>query len=129
MIYLDSGVLIYSTELEGDVGNSVRQRIADSSDQLFCISPLVVMECLVNPLRDKDYRLHDHYQNLFAQLDRVELGEDVFVRAAQLRADSGTGMPDAIHVAAAQRHDCSELWTTDARLAKQYPGFARNVLV
>ena len=43
MIYLDSGVLIYSTELEGDVGNSVRQRLADSSDQLFCISPLVVM--------------------------------------------------------------------------------------
>ena len=87
------------------------------------------MECLVKPLRDKDYRLHDHYQQLFAQLDRVSLGEDVFVRAAQLRADSGTGMPDALHIAAAQRHDCTELWTTDARLAKHYPGFARNVLV
>jgi predicted nucleic acid-binding protein len=37
-------------------------------------------------------------------------------------------MQDAIHVAAAQRHECGELWTTDARLAKQYPGFARNVL-
>jgi hypothetical protein len=31
-------------------------------------------------------------------------------------------------VAAAQRHECGQLWTTDARLAKQYPGFARNVL-
>ncbi len=129
MIYLDSGVLIYSTELDGDMGNAVRQRLADAADQLFCISPLVVMECLVKPLRDKDYRLHDHYQHLFGQFDRVPLGEDVFVRAAQLRADSGTGMPDALHVAAAQRHDCSEMWTTDARLAKQYPGFARNVLV
>jgi predicted nucleic acid-binding protein len=38
-------------------------------------------------------------------------------------------MQDAIHVAAAQRHECGELWTTDARLAKHYPGFARNVLV
>jgi predicted nucleic acid-binding protein len=129
VIYLDSGVLIYSTELDGNVGNAVRQRLAESPDQLFCISPLVVMECLVKPLRDKDYRLHDHYQQLFAKLDRVSLGEDVFVRAAQLRADSGTGMPDALHIAAAQRHDCSELWTTDARLAKHYPGFARNVLV
>ena len=128
MIYLDSGVLIYSTELDGDVGNAVRQRLAESSDQQFCISPLVVMECLVKPMRDHDYRLQDHYHRLFCQLERIPLEQDVFVRAAQLRADSGAGMQDAIHVAAAQRHDCGGLWTTDARLAKQYPGFAHNVL-
>jgi predicted nucleic acid-binding protein len=129
MIYLDSGVVIYSTELDGDVGDGVRQCLAEASDQQFCISPLVIMECLVKPLREHDYRLHDHYQRLFDQLERLPLAEDVFVRAAQLRADSGVGMQDAIHVAAAQRHECGELWTTDARLAKHYPGFARNVLV
>ena len=128
MIYLDSGVVIYSAELDGDVGDGVRQRLAEASDRQFCISPLVIMECLVKPLRENDYRLHDHYQRLFDQLERLPLAEDVFVRAAQLRADSGVGMQDAIHVAAAQRHECGELWTTDERLAKQYPGFARNVL-
>jgi predicted nucleic acid-binding protein len=128
MIYLDSGVVIYSTELDGRVGDGVRQSLAQASDQTFCISPLVIMECLVKPLRDNDYRLHDHYQRLFDRLQRLPLAEDVFVRAAQLRADSGVGMQDAIHVAAAQRHECGELWTTDARLAKQYPGFARNIL-
>jgi predicted nucleic acid-binding protein len=128
MIYLDSGVVIYSTELDGTVGDGVRQRLAAASDQQFCISPLVIMECLVKPLRENNYRLHDHYQRLFTQLERIPLAEDVFVRAAQLRADSGAGMQDAIHVAAAQRHACGQLWTTDARLAKQYPGFAHNIL-
>jgi predicted nucleic acid-binding protein len=128
MIYLDSGVVIYSTELDGVVGDGVRQRLAAASDQRFCISPLVIMECLVKPLREDNYRLQDHYQRLFTQLERLPLAEDVFVRAAQLRADSGAGMQDAIHVAAAQRHACGQLWTTDARLAKQYPGFAHNIL-
>ncbi|MDM4764273.1 PIN domain-containing protein [Galbitalea sp. SE-J8] len=41
----------------------------------------------------------------------------VHERAAELRARHGLRTPDAIHLAVAQRHRCSSLWTNDSRLA------------
>ena len=50
LIYLDSCILIYAVEDQGKRGAAVRQGMAATDDRM-AISPLVVMECLVGPLR------------------------------------------------------------------------------
>jgi uncharacterized protein len=51
----------------------------------------------------------------------------VFLQAARARAQFGLNTPDAIHLAAAQYHRCSALWTNDDRLGQAAYGLAVNV--
>ncbi|MBG6055412.1 putative nucleic acid-binding protein [Salinibacterium sp. CAN_S4] len=128
MIYLDSSIVIYAVEDEGERGSAVRQRLAGAGDAEIVVTHLVTMECLVGPLRDDNLALHDLYLRAFEQFTILDLGKDQFQRAAQLRARHGLRAPDALHLAAAQLAGCDELWTNDARLAKAARGLAINVL-
>ena len=127
MIYLDSCILIYAVEDDGQRGVSVRQRLAGEPDAVFAISPLVTLECLVGPLRVENQFLQDHYEQAFEQFRRLRLGKEEFIRAAQLRARYGLKTPDALHLAAAQLSGCDQLWTKDTRLAGASQGLAVNV--
>lgn len=124
MIYLDSCMVIYAVEDDGDRGNTVRQRLAGAGDEVVAISPLVTLECLVGPLRDENLGLHDHYLRALDQFHRLPLDEKEYIRAAELRARYGLRTPDALHLAAAQLHGCNELWTNDDRLAEAARGLA-----
>ena len=124
MIYLDSCIVIYAVEDDGARGNAVRQRLADAGEAVVAISPLVTLECLVGPLRDENLALHDHYLRALEQFRRLTLGEEQFIRAAELRARHGLRTPDALHLAAAQIYGCDELWTNDHRLSAASHGLA-----
>jgi len=50
------------------------------------------------------------------------------VNAARPRASFGLKTPDALHLARAQRHRCTELWTNDGCLARASHGLAKNIL-
>ena len=126
LIYLDSCVLIYAVEDQGERGEVVRARMARANDQLV-ISPLVVLECLVGPLKRDDLALRDRFTAVFDQCNLVDLSLREFVRAAELRARYSLRTPDALHLAAAQLSACQELWTNDARLAKASQGLAVDV--
>lgn len=128
MIYLDSCILIYAVEDESSRGSTVRQRLAEAHSAEIAISHLVIMECLVGPLKSADLTLHDHYVRAFAQFRVLELGRDEFLRAAQLRARQGLKTPDALHLATVQLSGCEELWTNDERLAEAAGGLAVNVV-
>ncbi|MBC7648600.1 MAG: type II toxin-antitoxin system VapC family toxin, partial [Vitreoscilla sp.] len=52
----------------------------------------------------------------------------IFLQAAMLRARFGLKTPDALHLACAQHHGCTALWTNDERLAQAGHGLARSVL-
>lgn len=127
MIYLDSCILIYAVEDDGPRGNAVRQRLADAKDAVAAVSPLVTLECLVGPLREDNLGLRDHYLQALDQFERLPLGEEHYVRAAELRARHGLKTPDALHLAAAQLHGCDQLWTNDARLTAASHGLAIDV--
>lgn len=124
MIYLDSCIVIYAIEDEGARGVAVRQRLADAGDTVVAISPLVMLECLVGPLRDDNLRLHDHYLRAFKQFRQLPLDAEHYLRAAELRARYGLRTPDALHLAAAQLHGCDQLWTNDNRLSRAAQGLA-----
>lgn len=128
MIYLDTCMVIYAVEDDGPRGNAIRQRLASAGDEIIAISPLVQLECLVGPLRDDDLALHDHYHRAFELFQLLQVGQEHYLRAATLRATHGLRTPDALHLAVAQLHGCTELWTNDNRLASASKGLAIDAL-
>ena len=122
MIYLDTCIVIYAVEDDGPRGNAVRQRLADAGDTEFAVGPLVTMGCIVGPLRRENLALHDHYLRALDNFRRLDLGEEHFMRAAQLRARHNLRTPDALHLAVAQFSGCEQLWTNDNRLSAAAEG-------
>lgn len=128
MIFLDSCILIYAVEDKGLVGGHVRRAWSDALEG-FAISPLVIHECLVLPLRRDDEALIDEFGAMFAGCTVTELGMDAYVRAAQLRAATpGLKTADALHLAAAELSGCTALWTNDKRLTAASGDFAVDVI-
>lgn len=127
MIYLDSCILIYALEDDGDRGDGVRRRLAAAGRTTVAISPLVGLECLVGPLKADDLTLHDRYMTAFGRFRMLEPTLSVHLRAADLRVRHSLRTPDALHLAIAQLNNCDELWTNDARLAAASQGLAVNL--
>ena len=127
MIYLDTCLVIYLVE-DVERGLHVRGLLARHGEEEFAISPLVRLECLVGPLRSGDVELEDRYRSALGLFAEVPLDAVVFERAARLRAASSLRTPEALHLAAAQVHGCTSLWTNDARLAVAGRGLAVDVL-
>lgn len=126
MIYLDSCIVISAIEDPGPFGNLVRERLSASDHQLV-ISELVKMECLVGCEQRADLSLRDEYLEFFDTLPSVEMLEDCYFRAAELRGRKSLKAVDALHVSVAQLAGCSYFWTDDSRLANSMPGFAVNL--
>lgn len=127
MIYLDSCILIYALEDDGERGAAVRRAMRGATANL-ATSSLALTECLTAPMRAGDLPLRDRYLGVFERLHVIELGRDAFVRAAELRAGFALKTPDALHLAAAQLSGCDELWTNDKRLATASHGLAVDVI-
>lgn len=128
MIYLDSCLLIYAIEQDPLFGSRTVAALAAAAPTRLAISSLAKLECLVKPMRDGHLVLQQRYEAALAQLHLLDMSDAVFVRAAELRARFGLKTPDALHLACAQTHGCSALWTHDDRLAKAGHGLAVNIL-
>lgn len=128
LIYLDACLVIYLAERHPRWGNRVGEAIAKARDERFGISPLVKMECLVGSIKRGDPVLRQTYAELFAEFVPLPMPESVYLQAAELRARFALKAPDALHLACAQQHRCSALWTNDHRLARASHGLARRIL-
>jgi predicted nucleic acid-binding protein len=127
LIYLDACLLIYLVEHHPRWGEPVATAMARSGEARFGISPLVKCECLVGPLKRGDPVLQRAYTDLFGLLVPLDMPEQVYLQAAQLRACFGLKTPDALHLACAQHHRCDTLWTNDDRLAQASQGLALRI--
>ena len=128
MIYLDSCLLIYAVERTPVLGERIMTLMAGVSENRFAISALVKCECLVIPLRRDDRLLEKLYRETFARFVTLDMPEEVYLRAAELRARARLKTPDALHLACAQHYRCEALWTNDDRLNKASRGLARDIL-
>ena len=128
LIFVDSCLVIYAFEDHPRHGERVRQALARENPEDLAISPLVMLECLVAPMRDGDLALQHHYQRGLKQFELLAMPEEVYRQAAQLRARFGLKTPDALHLATAITHDCRGLWTADDRLQRAAGALAVNVL-
>lgn len=120
--YLDSCIPIYLLEGRGAEQAAVRDAVRAKGIEALVVSKLVLMECLVVPLRNRDASLETKYRHTLARFQGSDLSTTVFERAARLRAEHRIKTPDAIHLAAAIEHGCDEFWTNDRRLANAAPG-------
>ena len=59
---------------------------------------------------------------------KLDIPDAVYKEAARLRAEFGIKTPDALHLATARYHNCTELWTNDDRLASVANNYAINVV-
>jgi uncharacterized protein len=128
LIYLDSCICIYAIEQTSGFHQEARATLTSQPMSQFCVSHLVMAECLVKPLRFRDGIAIGRFEDFFKEATNLDLGEAVYRQAAQIRSASSLKMPDAIHLACAQFHGCDELWTNDERLNGVSRGLARRVV-
>jgi predicted nucleic acid-binding protein len=122
VIYLDTAFCVYLVEHPGRRGERARQ-LLDSAER-FAISPLVLMECLVKPLREADTALEDDYRLTLGELAKLPIEAETYERAARLRAATGVKTPHALHWATAALTGCAAVWTADAAFSAKSSGFA-----
>ena len=127
LIYLDTCLLIYLVEQDVVWGRRVMQALAAAAPMRYAISPLVKMECLVGPARRGDVVLEQAFNGVFETFELLDMPEEVYLQAAQLRARFGLRTPDALHLACAQHHRCEALLTNDARLRRASRGLAKMI--
>lgn len=127
-IYLDSCIAIYLVEEHPAYAAAIEDKLAES-DWIICYSPLTELECLVLPLRLKRNDLLGKFSRFFTLNMKLEMPEAVYRDATRLRADFGIKMPDALHLATARFHNCTEFWTNDGRLAGVANSLAVDVVV
>ncbi|MBS1791327.1 MAG: PIN domain-containing protein [Acidobacteria bacterium] len=128
-IYLDSCIAIYVVEAHPLYATKVTAELNTLSAAQICYSPLVRLECLVKPLQAQNQLLQNLYAQFWASQQNLSLVDEIYMRAAQLRADfPSVKTPDAIHLATASYYGCDEFWTNDDRLAKVASALAKNIL-
>lgn len=129
IIYLDSCIVIYFVERHPLYAGKIETLLLSHASSVFCVSPLVRLESLIIPFRNKSIQLIKLFELFFNAQTMLEMPTPVFDQAARLRADfNNLKTPDALHLATAQRHNCNEFWTNDNRLDKIAPAIVRNIL-
>ncbi|MFY7761204.1 type II toxin-antitoxin system VapC family toxin [Aquidulcibacter sp.] len=128
LIYLDSCICVYAIESASRFHGNVIKALASQPEAQFAVSHLVMAECLVGPLKSGNSFVVQDYEALFKRVAILDLNEAVFRQAAHIRSQGNLKMPDALHLACAQFHGCSALWTNDERLAEASGGLAESIV-
>lgn len=127
-IYLDACFVIYLIEDVPGFSEAARQFLSEHLDAMLCVSPLVRLEVLTRPLKDGNTDLLADYEDFLAANRWLPVTDAVFDQALRLRAMHRLKTPDALHLATAQCHGCTEFWTNDDRLNQAAGALAVNVL-
>ena len=125
--YVDACLLIYWVEASSPLAQAAKSWVARQRDARLCVSPLVRLEVLVKPTRVGDAALVQVYEKVLSDQDWLPMGDDIYARALTLRAQHGLKTPDALHLATALHHGCTEFWTNDDRLKAAAGALAVNV--
>ena len=125
--YLDTCCIIYLIENVPGFSAPMRAHLANNPDVIMCVSPLVRLETLIKPLTDENQVLAQDYEDFLAAQQWLPMNDSDFDYATRLRAMHRLKTPDALHLATALRHSCTEFWTNDDRLNNAAVGMAVNV--
>lgn len=119
-------MLIYAAEDPGARGQMTRRRLHNATGE-FAISPLVRLESLVRPTRDRNDEQVEKLTEMMAQFETLAIDDYTFELATHLRARHLLDTADALHVATAHQYGCDEIWTNDSDLATAAPAIAVNI--
>lgn len=119
-IYIDTNLYIAFFEGKSGVSERVEKLLIDPDVEIIA-SPLVHMELLVAPLREKHQQLTNIYQNLEKYINNfryVDFSLKISQTAAVLRAKYGLTTPDCIHLATAIEEKADIFYTADKGIKK-----------
>ena len=118
-IGLDTNVLIYYIEEHpvflGKIEPIIDKIITGRATGI--TSYVTLLELLVKPMREGRFDLNEQYKQIIStQLEMVPLGDDVAIKAAELRAKYNIKTPDAIQLASVISRNGDVFITNDVRL-------------
>ena len=122
-VYLDANIFIYTLEGMEPWADLLSDVFAGlTAGKLSAVtSSLSLSECLVLPFKHKKNELVAVYREALLPshyLTTVPIDDRVLISAANIRAQTGLKLPDAIHAATALTQQCTAMLTND-------PGFKR----
>lgn len=126
-VYLDTCCVIYLLEDVPPFSQQIRKHLPNNIDVILCVSPLVRLESLAKPPIDSDAELMTDYEFFLADQQWLTIGNAEFDRALTLRTRHKIKTPDALHLAKAMQHGCTEFRTNDERLYQAAAGMAVNI--
>ncbi|PHR19943.1 MAG: VapC toxin family PIN domain ribonuclease [Hoeflea sp.] len=117
-VYLDSNVVITILEHTTPLNRSQKLFIdaLENGTVTGISSHLTLAECLVKPMRESNAHAIDAVLQFLESQEHIELvpvSRDILVKAAQIRAVSGTKLSDAIHPASAVAAGCDTFLSDD----------------
>lgn len=120
--YLDANLYIYAFEGFVDVRATLLPLLdyLGRADVEVTGSELLIPELLTKPMALDDQELIDRYMDFFdapGSVTLIPVSRPVLTLAAELRADEGLALADAIHIATAIDQGCSSFVTADETLA------------
>lgn len=118
---LDTAVFIYFIEEDVRFLSTITPLFmaADAGKIELIASALTLLEVLVVPYRAGDIELAERYERVLTRsrgIRLVDLTRGHLRLAAQLRATTGIGTPDALQLAASVANRCSAFVTNDRRM-------------
>jgi predicted nucleic acid-binding protein len=122
-IYLDTNVWIYAVESYPAFIQKLTdffERV-DQNQYVAITSELSLAETLVKPIKDNDQARQEAYKRAIVNRSNVSVVpilRELLIDAAQVRAETGLKLPDAIHAATAVHARCTTFITNDAQLKK-----------
>lgn len=117
-IYFDADAMIYSVEKIYpylQVLDPIWKQAESGRIDIIC-SDLILIECLVGPMRERDSVLEAVYRDLLISSNEVQLiaiERSMIERAAIIRAHTGLKTPDAVHAATALEMGVAMFVTND----------------
>ena len=117
-VLLDSAPTIYHIEQHPTYAPVMASflRLREAKGILLVTSPVTLAECLVQPIRLGRQDLIDSYGRTLLRGKGIrfcDIGADLAMRAAQVRAEHGLRLLDAFQVAIARRTGCEAILTND----------------
>ena len=118
-VYLDANVFIYSLEGIEPWETVLEDVFLGLTNQEFSAvsSSLSLSECLVLPFKQNKHDLVRVYREALSSnqyLTIAPINDKILISAANVRAQSGLKLPDAIHATTALSYQCTAMLTNDA---------------
>ena len=121
-LFLDTAPVIYLVEQNPQFFDGVRAifEAVDRAQIRVVASPVTLAECLVGAYRANQLQVATNFTQYLTQgeTDFVQTTVAIADRAAQLRAQCGFGMTDALQIATAIDAQCDAFLTNDAQLQR-----------
>jgi predicted nucleic acid-binding protein len=120
-IYLDANIFIHIGEGYPPLQEELKALLSmiAGKQHLFVTGEITLSEVLVAPLRAGNQSYAKRYLDLISPQNGIlvqPIDRAIWLKAAEIRAQSGTPLPDAVHIACAIKAECDVFLTEDKRM-------------